>query len=77
MTELEIPKEMAQSYSDDYYDIKQYDAFKIMNQQHIEDLAMALLQRFLSESKSIREIAKVFDKETHMFFESGRFRIRH
>lgn len=73
VTELEIPKEMARniSYIHDYYDIQQYDAFQNMNQQHIEDLAMALLQSVLSESKSIREVTNVFDKETHMPLGSG------
>jgi len=73
VTELEIPKEMARniSYIHDYYDIQQYDAFQNMNQQHIEDLAMALLQSILSESKSIREVTNVFDKETHMPLGSG------
>ncbi|OAB35665.1 transposase [Paenibacillus macquariensis subsp. defensor] len=42
-----------------------------MNQQHIEDLAMALLQRLLNESQSIREIMNLFDKETHPPLGSG------
>lgn len=73
VTELEIPKEMARniSYTHDYYDIQQYDAFQNISSQHIEDLAMALLQRILNESQSIREITKVFDKETHMPLGSG------
>lgn len=73
VTELEIPKEMARniSYIHDYYDIQQYDAFQNISSQHIEDLAMALLQRILNESQSIREITNVFDKETHMPFGSG------
>ncbi|AXQ50874.1 TnsA endonuclease N-terminal domain-containing protein [Lysinibacillus fusiformis] len=73
VTELEIPKEMARniSYIHDYYDIQQYDVFQNMNQQHIEDLAMALLHRIISESKSIREVTNVFDKETHMPLGSG------
>lgn len=73
VTEQEIPKEMARnlSYIHDYHDIQQYDAFQNMNQQHIEDLAMALLQRILSESQSIREITNVFDKEIHMPLGSG------
>lgn len=73
VTELEIPKEMARniSYIHDYYDIQHYDAFQNVNQQHIEDLAMALLQRILCESNSIREVTNVFDKETHMPLGSG------
>lgn len=73
VTELEISKEMARniSYIHDYYDIQRYDAFQNINQQHIEDLAMALLQRTLNESKSIREVTNVFDKETHMPLGSG------
>lgn len=73
VTELEIHKQMARniSYIHDYYDIQQYDAFQNMNQQHIEDLAMALLQRILHESQSIREITNVFDKDTHMPLGSG------
>ena len=73
VTELEIPKEMARniSYIHDYYDIQSYDAFQNINQQHIEDLAMALLHRILNESLSIREITNVFDKETHMPVGSG------
>lgn len=73
VTELEIPKEMARniSYIHDYYDIQQYDAFQNMNPQHMEDLAMALLQRILHESQNIREITNVFDKDTHMPLGSG------
>ncbi|MEK4626762.1 TnsA endonuclease N-terminal domain-containing protein [Solibacillus sp. FSL R7-0682] len=73
VTELEIPKEMARniSYIHDYYDIQSYDAFQNINQQHIEDLVMALLHRILNESLSIREITNVFDKETHMPVGSG------
>ncbi|PEP56597.1 transposase [Bacillus pseudomycoides] len=37
-----------------------------MSQQHIEDLAMSLLQRVLDTNQSIREITNIFDKETHM-----------
>ncbi len=54
------------SYIHDYYDIQQYDAFQNMNQQHIGDLAMALLQRILKERQSIREITNIFDKDIHM-----------
>lgn len=73
VTELEIPKEMARniSYIHDYYDIQQYDAFQNVNQQHIEDLAMALLQLVLQGNHSIREVTNVFDKDTHMPFGSG------
>lgn len=73
VTELEIPKEMARniSYFHNYYDIRQYDAFQNMSPQHIEDLAIALLQRILNGNKSIREITNVFDKETHMPLGSG------
>lgn len=73
VTELEIPKEMARniSYIHDYYDIQQYDAFQNMNPQHIEDLAMALLQRILESSHSVRDSTNVFDKETHMPLGSG------
>jgi len=35
-----------------------------MSQQHIEDLAMSLLQRVLDTNQSIREITNIFDKET-------------
>lgn len=51
VTELEIPKEMAKnlSYIHDYHDIQQYDAFQNMNPNHIEDLAMALLQSVLND----------------------------
>ncbi len=73
VTELEIPKEMARniSYIHGYYDIQLYDTFQNMNPQHIEDLAIALLQRILNENKSIRETTNVFDKETHLPFGSG------
>lgn len=73
VTELEIPKEIALniSYIHDYYHIQQYDTFQSMNEQYIEDLAMALLQRILSEGKSIREVTNLFDKETHMPLGSG------
>lgn len=73
VTELEIPKEMARNigYFYEYYDIQQYDAFQNMNEQHIEDLTLVLLQRILSENSSIREATYSFDKETHMPLGSG------
>lgn len=65
VTELEIYKGMARniSYIHDCFDIQQYDAFQNISSQHIEDLAMSLLQRILNESQSIREITNVFDKK--------------
>ncbi|USK62284.1 TnsA endonuclease N-terminal domain-containing protein [Peribacillus asahii] len=73
VTELEIPKAMAQNISGfhKYHDIQQYDAFQNINQQHIEDLAIALLQRIISKNQSIREITNIFDKDTHMPLGSG------
>lgn len=73
VTELEIPKEMARniSYIHDYYDIQQYDAFQNLSSQHMEDLAMALLQRILSKGENMREMTNLFDKETHMPLGSG------
>lgn len=73
VTELEIPKTMARniSYIHDYHDIQQYDAFKNISPQYIEDLAIALLKRILDTDKSIREITNIFDKETHMSLGSG------
>lgn len=73
VTELEIPRELARnmSYIHDYHDLQQYDVFQNMQQQHIEDLAIELLQRILNENQSIREISNIFDKETHMPLGSG------
>lgn len=73
VTELEIPKEMARniSYIHDYYSLEHYDAFKSLSAEYIEDLAMALLQRLLKNSESIRAITNEFDKDTHMPLGSG------
>ncbi|MGI1823267.1 TnsA endonuclease N-terminal domain-containing protein [Exiguobacterium sp. TRN 1102] len=73
VTELEIPKEMARniSYVHDYYSLKHYDAFQNLNSQHIEDLAIALLQRILTNNESVRVITNEFDKDTHMPLGSG------
>ncbi|MDQ0273337.1 TnsA endonuclease N-terminal domain-containing protein [Cytobacillus purgationiresistens] len=73
VTELEIPKEMARniSYIHDYYSLEHYDAFQNLISQHIENLAMGLLQRFLTNNESIRAITNEFDKDTHMPLGSG------
>lgn len=73
VTELEIPKEMARniSYIHDYYNLEHYDAFQNLSSQHIEDLAMALLQRLLANKESVRAITNEFDKDTHMPLGSG------
>lgn len=73
VTELEIPKEMARniSYIHDYYSLEHYDAFQNLDSQFIEDLALVLLQRFLTKNESVRVITHVFDKDAHMPLGSG------
>lgn len=73
VTELEIPKEMARniSYIHDYYSLEYFDAFQSLSSKHIEDLAMALLQRFLTSNESVRALTTEFDKDTHMPLGSG------
>jgi len=65
VTEEEIPKTMARNIND-YYDIRNFDSFSEMNGQHIEDLAMALLQQLIHTEKSIRIVTSAFDKEVHL-----------
>ena len=73
VTELEIPKEMARniSYIHDYYSLEYFDAFQSLSSKHIEDLAMTLLQRFLTSNQSVRALTTEFDKDTHMPLGSG------
>lgn len=73
VTEEEISKTMARniSYIHNYFDIHDFDAFSEMNGQHIEDLAMALLQRLLNTEESIRSVTSTFDKEVHLPLGSG------
>lgn len=73
VTEEEIPKTMARniSYIHDYYDIRDYDVFREMNGQHIEDLSISLMQRLLGINESIRKITNEFDSDTHLPFGSG------
>lgn len=73
VTEEDISKTMARniSYIHDYYDIRDFDAFSEMNSRHLEDLAMALLQRLLNTEESIRTVASTFDKEVHLPLGSG------
>lgn len=73
VTEEEIPKTMARniSYIHDYYDIRDYDVFREMNAQYIEDLSISLMQRLLGTNESIRKIANEFDIDTHLPFGSG------
>lgn len=73
VTEEEIDKTMARniSYIHDYYDIRSYDVFQEMSTQHIEDLAIALMNRLLENSASIRVITNEFDADTHLHFGSG------
>lgn len=73
VTEEEIHKIMARniSYIHDYYDIRDYDVFREMNGQHIEDLSISLMQRLLGINESIRKITNEFDSDTHLPFGSG------
>ncbi len=73
VTEEEINKTMARniSYIHDYYKINDYDVFQQLSPQHIEDLAMSLLNRLLDSSISIRTITNEFDLDTHLQIGSG------
>lgn len=73
VTEEEIHKTMARniSYIHDYFDIRSYDVYQEMANQHIEDLSMSLMDRLLNNSRSIRDIANEFDADTHLPFGSG------
>ncbi|MFC0560802.1 TnsA endonuclease N-terminal domain-containing protein [Halalkalibacter alkalisediminis] len=73
VTEEEIHKTMARniSYIHDYFDIRSYDVYQEMDDQHIEDLSMSLMKRLLNRSRSIREITNEFDADTHLPFGSG------
>jgi len=73
VTEEEIDKIMARniSYIHDYFDIRSYDVYREMANQHIEDLSMVLMNRLLNNSRSIREITSEFDADTHLPFGSG------
>lgn len=42
-----------------------------MNDQNIEDLSMALIERLLKHSTSVRAITNKFDKDIHLPFGSG------
>ncbi|MEK4299318.1 TnsA endonuclease C-terminal domain-containing protein [Oceanobacillus sp. FSL W8-0428] len=59
------------SYIHDYFDIRSYDVYQEMDDQHIEDLSMSLMNRLLNNSRSIREITNGFDADTHLPFGSG------
>ena len=73
VTEEEIHKTMARniSYIHDYFDIRSYDVYQEMDDQHIEDLSISLMNRLLNNSRSIREITNGFDADTHLPFGSG------
>lgn len=73
VTEEEIDKTMARniSYMHDYYEINDYDVFQQLSAQHIEDLAMSLLNRLLDSSISVRTITNEFDIDTHLPIGSG------
>ncbi|MEY9976745.1 TnsA endonuclease N-terminal domain-containing protein [Lysinibacillus sp. RC79] len=73
VTEEEIPKTMARniSYIHDYYDIRDYDVFREINVQYIEDLSISLMQRLLGTNESIRKITNEFDRDTHLPFGSA------
>jgi len=73
VTEEEVPKTMARniSYIHDYYDIRDYDVFREINAQYIEDLSISLMQSLLGTNESIRKITNEFDKDTHFPFDRG------
>jgi len=73
VTEEEIPKVMARNLSHihNYYKLTQFDAFRNMNENQIEDLAIEFLHRIIQGNYSVREKALLFDKDTHMPLGSG------
>ncbi|KIL74120.1 heteromeric transposase endonuclease subunit TnsA [Bacillus badius] len=74
VTEEEIPKTMARniSYIHGYYEIRDYDVFREMDTQNIEDLSLSLIQRLLSgATSSIRITTNQFEMDTHLPSGSG------
>ncbi|MGY0693963.1 TnsA endonuclease N-terminal domain-containing protein [Virgibacillus sp. FSP13] len=73
VTDENIPKIVTRniSYIHDYYDIRDYDIFREMDSQYIEDLSLSLMQRLLNNKYSIRTITNEFDTDTHLPFGSG------
>lgn len=73
VTDEEIPKAMARniSYIHDYYDIQDYEVFQSMDEQHIGDLSLSLMQRLLNNKNSIRTITNEFESDTHLPVGSG------
>ncbi|WP_368657332.1 TnsA endonuclease N-terminal domain-containing protein [Metabacillus halosaccharovorans] len=73
VTDEDIPKTLARniSYVHGPYHIKDYDVFQEMNEIHIEELAISLMQRLLNQTNSIRAITNEFDIDTHLPFGSG------
>src|SRR5699024_12725193 len=73
VTEEEIDKTVARNISHihDYFDIRNYDVYREMADQQIDDLSLSLMSRLLNNSQSIREIASEFDADTHLPFGSG------
>ncbi|MGP4074020.1 TnsA endonuclease N-terminal domain-containing protein [Piscibacillus sp. B03] len=73
VTDEYIPKIMTRniSYIHDYYDIRNYDIFREMDSQYIEDLSLSLMQRLLNNKLKIRTITNEFDADTHLPFGSG------
>jgi predicted transposase YbfD/YdcC len=73
VTEEEIHKTMARniSYIHGYYDIRDYDVFREMSSQLIEDLSLSLMQRLLNDKRSIRMITNEFDIDVHLPLGSG------
>src|SRR5699024_9648503 len=58
-------------YIHDYFDIRNYDVYREMADQQIDDLSLSLMSRLLNNSQSIREIASEVDADTHWPFGSG------
>ena len=73
VTDEDIPKTLARnlSYVHSPYYIKEYDVFREMNEKHIEELAISLMQRLLNQTNSIRAITNEFEFDTHLPFGSG------
>src|SRR5699024_10182978 len=73
VTEEEIDKTVARNinYIHDYFDIRNYDVYREMADQQIDDLSLSVMSRLLNNSQRIREIASEFDADTHLPFSSG------
>ena len=68
VTDCEINKTLALNIADvmHYYSLERLEAFTKLDDNEIEDIKIAFIQRLIDCNKTVREIASIFERDIHL-----------